>query len=223
MKKYIVLTLLILSAATIKSQVTISYSAGYGDYNMSKMKDLLQDRLSLISPQIDARIVDKFPGYVTHTIDVTFDDLKEGHQVGLKFSYLTTGGKTHYSDYSGQYYEKLTLNGYRIAGLYRYTFASLPALKTCKLSFFGELSPGLIFSKLDYEGLMGEEHIKDNLSSNMTGFTILPQVGANLRLPYGIGIHLTGGYDFEFGSKTVTKERANWSGIRLNGGVSYSF
>ena len=233
MKKHITLILLALVASmTANAQVRVSYSVGYGDYNMSDMNKILDATLSLGQMEIPVNlaITDRFPGYITHNIDAGYH-LKR-HEFGLKGTYMTTGGKIAYSDYSGKYYEKLILNGYRVGAMYRFHFLK-SKIGNLPLFLYGEVSPAITFTSLKYKALLSlpdydvnESNPEDNVSTNETGYSIQPMIGAQMFVTRNIFFIVSGGYDFEFGSKLSTANnmlRVDWSGFTVNGGVGFSF
>jgi len=231
MKKNIITTLLLLFALGANAQYNISYSVGYGSYKMNDMKDLLDYAFQSMRPSMPKglAIVDNFPPYITHTINASIK--RNRNEFGLSGSFLTTGGKIAYSDYSGKYIEKLTFTGYRIGTLYR-VYTDESKLGKCTLSFFGEVSPAIMFTHLGYKATLDiyEQNIhqegNDNISTNAAGFSIQPMFGGRLDVTRNISFSASLGYDFELGSKLSTTDnryRADWSGFRLNGGVIYSF
>ena len=233
MKKYITLIFLaILASATASAQVRVSYSIGYGDYKMDDMNRLLDASLSLIAMELPAgvTITDRFPGYITHSLDATYAFKR--HEIGLKGTYMTTGGKVAYSDYSGKYYEKLTLNGFRVGALYRFYFLKTH-IGTLPFSLYGEVSPAITFTSLKYKALLSlpkyeisESNEEDPISTKEMGYSVQPLIGGQLFLTHNIFFSLSAGYDFEFGSKLSTTNnmlRADWTGLRVNIGVGYSF
>lgn len=233
MKKYIITVLCVLIGVIgMHAQVSVSYSVGYGDYKMNDMNRLLDASLQAAQSSLPAglRITDNFPAYITHNLDVAYS--LNRHEVGLKGSYLTTGGKIAYADYSGKYYEKLTLNGYRVGGMYKFHFFRTQIGKQ-SFSIFGEVSPAITFTQLKYKALLSlpdynvqETNPEDNLSTNETGFSIQPLIGGQLFITKNLFTSISLGYDFEFGSKLETTNnvlRADWSGFRMNAGVGYKF
>lgn len=233
MKKYIAIIFLTLGAVlTANAQVSIAYSAGYGNYKMDDMHRLLEASLSSMKTQLPpgVRITDKFPGYITHNIDVTYR-LKR-HEIGLKGTYMTTGGKIAYSDYSGKYHETLTLNGFRVGALYRVHFLRTQ-IGNLPFSLYGEISPAVTFTGLKYDALLDlpdydvhETNPNDNVSTDETGFSIQPLIAGQLLVTRNIFISCSAGYDFEFGAKLSTinnQLRVDWSGFRGNLGLGFMF
>lgn len=231
MKKYIIATMFLLLCLGANAQFNISYAVGYGGYKMNEMKQLLETAFNTVvtTMPVGTRIVDNFPPYITHNLDLSYKFNR--HELGLKSSFLTTGGKIAYSDYSGKYVEKLTLNGYRVGAMYRINFGE-SKFDACTWSFFGELSPAITFTKLKYKATLDiydpkvHQTAPDNVSTNETGLSLQPLVGSKLSLTRTISFFVSLGYDFEFGSKLATTNdmyRADWSGFRLNGGTTFSF
>lgn len=233
MKKYILAVILTTGAIlSLNAQVSISYSAGYGNYKMEDMNRLLELSLSAMKSQLPpaVRITDNFPGYITHNIDAAYR-LKR-HEVGLKGTYMTTGGKIAYADYSGKYHEKFTLNGFRLGLMYRFHFAKIQ-MGNLPLSFYGELSPAVTFTSLKYAALLDlpdydvhETNPNNHIGTKEKGFSIHPLIGTQLQLSQNIFISCNGGYDFEFGAKlSTTKDqlRVDWSGFRANLGLGFIF
>jgi len=234
MRKSIVLILLLFISLGTKAQFSINYSVGYGDYKMSDLKALTQLAFDLgkESEQLPQglRLVDNFPAYVTHTMDALYRI--KMHEFGVKASYLTTGSKMAYSDYSGSYIEKIVTNGYRVGLMYRVHFHTLPINnKNYKVSFLAELSPALLFSSLKTEGEIkiydvNNEQSKENFSEDKikkTAYSIQPLAGTQLALYKHFLFTMTAGYDFSLGAKLNPLHRIDWSGFRFNLGVGYAF
>ena len=233
MRKSIVLILLLfigLDKGAIQHKLFISY----GDYIMSDLKDLTQLAFDLgkESEQLPQglRLVDNFPAYVTHTMDALYRI--KMHEFGVKASYLTTGSKMAYSDYSGSYIEKIVTNGYRVGLMYKVHFYTLPINnKNYKVSFLAELSPALLFSSLKTEGEIkiydvNNEQSKENFSEDKikkTAYSIQPLAGTQLALYKHFLFTMTAGYDFSLGAKLSPLHRIDWSGFRFNLGVGYAF
>lgn len=229
MKNYILLIFICLPFVAAKSQLKVEYSIGYGQYKMDDMKSYLTELQNSIKSQypLDVAVIDNFPSYVTHNVGIIYQ--LEKHGFGTNLTYLTTAGKLAYSDYSGEIMDKLTLNAYRVGLLYRYDFYQIQCGKKTNISFFGQLSPGITLTSLKTKGHIktgnDQKDIDDKykLNSNLTGFSVLPQLGVNLNLLYGLGVHISAGYDFEMGSniKHDNNAKVDWSGLRLQGGISY--
>ena len=232
MKKHFTLIFLALVLTmSVTAQIKVSYSIGYGDYKMESMRELLDASFQLVKAEFppEVRITDNFPGYITHNLDAAYN-LKK-HEFGLKGTFMTTGGKIAYSDYSGEYYEKVTINGYRVGAMYRFHFFK-SKIGTLPLTFYGELSPAITFTSLKYEALLSlpdyevHEIPEDKISTNEKGYSIQPLIGGQLFVTRNIFMTLNAGYDFEFGAElSIANDmyRVDWSGFRVNGGVGFSF
>lgn len=239
MKKYIFLIVFVLASFSAKAQFTISYSAGYGTYEMDDMKKLMSNGFTGLNskiPNIPFSLVSNFPGYVTHRADLSY--LIGQQEFGVTGSFLTTGGKIAYSDYSGEYIEKLTTNGIRIGALYRYYMPVGDIGSDGVISLYGELSPAAVFTKLKYKGhatIGGQtQDFTDEMGGNAVGISIQPMLGVKLNVTRNIGFHLAAGYDFSLlsnmkketmvnSTKIVYDLKMDWSGFRANAGVSYTF
>jgi hypothetical protein len=234
MKKYISLLILYLIIAfNANAQFSASYSLSYGNYKMDDMKDFLNNMTKAIEYQlsgIPVAVVDNFPGYIIHNLDLSYNIKR--HEIGFRGTYMTTGGKIAYSDYTGEYSETLLLNGFRLGANYRFYFPFVDSNKSGSLCLFAEISPGITFSKLksrEYIKIFDHRQETDeNLDLSTNGISLLPQLGIKWQIAKHIGIHLSGGYDFQLGSRfkyegAETKITSDWSGIRINGGVSFSW
>lgn len=229
MKKIAYTIICIFGMLSANAQVKVEYSAGYGCYKMSDMKGELGSILTELKTQypLDIAITDNFPNYVTHSIGVSY--ILSKHELGANLTYQTTAGRLAYSDYSGVLVDKLTLNAYRIGLCYRYHFHQFKLSEKASISFYGELSPGIAFSNLKSKGYIKVDNTsidlddKYRIASDMVGFSVLPQIGGSLSLPYGIGIQGSAGYDFNMGESTKHNKdiKADWSGFRISGGISY--
>ncbi|MDD4405285.1 MAG: hypothetical protein PHO36_10990 [Parabacteroides sp.] len=232
MKRIIIITFLTIISLGAKSQFSVNYSAGYASYKMNDMKELmtfsLQMGISSGNLPPNAKLVDIFPAYVMHTVDVGY---QSGNKVGgLKLSYMTTGSKIAVADYSGSYEEKLITNGYRMGVFYRHHFCNM-TIKQHSLSFFAELSPALTIATMKTKSKL-EINKSDNttltekaeeINQKKTGYSIQPLAGARFKLYNHLLLTASAGYDFEFGASLGSGYRMDFSGFRINAGVGYMF
>ncbi|GHV39600.1 hypothetical protein FACS1894179_04750 [Bacteroidia bacterium] len=229
MKKAILILCSIFFVLQIQSQITAKYSIGYGSYNMSDMEKYMEEAKSAILsivPGLNIVTTDKFPAYIIHTVNIGYKMQK--HEVGVVATYLNTAGKFSYSDYSGKISSEMRLSGYRGGLYYKYNFHVIEFNKNQRLSFYGELSPSLIFTKIKFKEEISPENdlIKgENKDLNNTSLSILPQVGIQYDITSYIGIFYSGGYDINLSSKVkeLDNNKVDWSGFRISGGISLSF
>lgn len=217
-KTTILTILLLLAGATCHAQFTVGYSIGYGNYNFSDLKDGFESSIDGMY-----KITDNFDAYITHNVDLgyRFDVI----EFGFKSSYVTTGAKASYEDYSGYLYTQASLRGFR-QGLYLRLFL----YDEKRFSCFFEISPALMFSEADLEA-GGFIHAapsvgyKEKESHSVTSFHVQPLIGAKYKLNDRFSLLVTGGYDFYV--DTFNKEKAafkpDWQGFRINAGISYQF
>lgn len=234
MRKYILSFILILTFSVgAKAQLSVGYSVGYGSYDMDEMKRLLGSMKLALSGQfsdLPFAVADNFPGHVTHSLDLAYRI--KAHEIGLRGTYLTTGGNVAYSDYTGKYSAKLTVNGYRLGLNYR-VYVPTVEVGSGMLSFYAELSPGVMFTNLKSEEYMRifdqTQYADEELDATATVFTILPQVGFKWDVLPSLGIHIGAGYDIQVTNSNFeyrglrSNVKPEWSGIRINGGISYTF
>lgn len=247
MKKYIFIVSLMLISIGSQAQFTISYSAGYGDYRMKELKDGVKAAFISLQEQLPAnlKILDNYPGYINHNVALSY--IRDNHEAGVTGTFLTTGAKIAYSDFSGEFTQKSTLNGYRVGVLYRFLHPVANPWPLGTLYVFGELSPAVTFSRYKENG---QVIVSNSLLSRSSGkgkvtqYSVTPAVGVRLNVTPNIGFQASAGYDFSFDGegvfnyesatnisggnnatydKGVAGWKSDWSGIRFNLGVLYTF
>lgn len=239
-----------------KAQFTVSYSAGYGSYRMKDLKDGVDAAFLKMkeSMPVNLKIMDNYPGYINHNITLSY--IRQNHEAGVTGSFLTTGAKIAYSDYSGEVMQKSTLNGYRVGILYRFLYPVANPWPLGTLSVFAEVSPAVIISRYKEKGqtaITNSLLSRSSAKGNVTQYSVAPAIGARLNITPNIGFQLSAGYDFGFDGegtldyesaitqlsntgndlssggnntnyqKGVAEWKSDWSGIRINLGVSYTF
>jgi len=211
-------------AVDAKSQViNLDINLGYGFYDLEDIKNLQNSILTSVNiPNVKA--VEKFPNNIYYSISVNhFINNKNG--VGIGFTYLTTGGRNHLADYSGEYKLDMLLNGYKIGPKFQHAFFLVN-----KMGVWLQLEGGAIISKLNVNEaliILDEEISKDQMDFKSKGLFVEPSLKVSYNVVDRLNIHFSGGYDFNFkgnmrleGKETAIT--ANWSGIRLFFGIDYS-
>lgn len=228
MNKYITLIILLLLSASIKAQLSVSYSAGYGQYQMGDMKNLANSVIGSVSGGLGGKLkmTDNFPAYITHSGEITYQ--LNRHELGISGGYMTTGAKYAYADYSGNYNAKIVAEAYKIGLIYKYHFYDT-RIADAPFSLFLSFAPSAVLTDVNIkeEANLYEQNIhekmKENLISSKFGFSMQPMVGCRLVLLDRLLIQASAGYDFELGARIGPGYRVDWSGFRLNGGLGIKF
>ncbi|NDV59351.1 hypothetical protein [Bacteroides sp. 519] len=233
MKKIIIAILFFTLTISVNAQFSIGYSVGYGTYDMGDMKDMLKDmqKVPIQTPdfqttELQLYIVDKFPGYITHQIEAGYK-LKR-HEFGLKFMYMTTGGKLSLADYSGEYNIKAIMNGFKQEAFYRYYLLS----DNQPFNFYLDVVPGIVINNFKLKEnikLYDGDSASDNINMHGVNFSVTPAIGASYRINSLLAVRASAGYEINFPNAELEKDdyklyyKSNWSGLRLSAGVSLYF
>jgi hypothetical protein len=220
-----------------RTEAQVFVKLNYNFYNMGSLKDLQRELLSDLTTQgIDAKITESFPAHLGFQIGLLFLLNPSGDRdlwLGGFYDYATTGGRVHYSDYSGEVGVDQVANAYSVGAT-----IALSASDDELLKLDVSLSARLIFSDLDNEFLLriGDEEQKETLSFSSFSFGVEPAIipsivlsDFNLGLPvsYLVAIPTTLEYSRNSNAYLVNKSgdkvSIDWSGFKLGLLVKYSF
>ena len=106
MKNYIRFTsifliLFFVSEKSYTQEIVVGYSLGYGAYQMGDMKNLQEINVKEMQETVkNYKSTETFPNNLFQNayLGVKFSI----HEIGLRYDYLTTAGRSHLRDYSGE-------------------------------------------------------------------------------------------------------------------------
>lgn len=230
MKKVLILLLIVCALPSAKSQVGFGYRIGHGSYKMSAMSSLLvqiQRDLQQEFP-VPMMVTDDFPNHYNHFAEVSYS--KRNSDLGVNFTYLSTGGRVAYSDYSGELAYNLHAVGYRFGLHYRNFYFQTNPDQDKNLSLFIELSPGITQNDISSQGYYRTETGRNELAekyminSKSTGLSINTYNGIQWNIIRSFGINLGVGYQAELSGKVKDSDtKIDWSGVRVGLGLNYKF
>jgi len=217
--------LFLLFPAILNAQfVAFQYDFGYGSYKLEDVR-AIHDRIrSVVMWQIGARTMENFPNHYIHS--GAFGYIAGQHNFGISGAYLTTGGRVHVADYSGEYKTDMVLTGTRFGGFYRYY-----TLKESKwLNMYLQIAPGVLQSrlKIDEKFMLGDRKItEEKLYFFSRGMYIEPSAGVCFKLlkwshlSFGCGYEINAWgkmeqYNISNNSlKYQGDDKIRWDGFRL--------
>lgn len=115
----------------------LKFSAGLASNGMEDMKSLQKYILSTYP--VEGRITSSFPPYTSSSL-VFFMQLYDQVRVGGGYSYSTTGGKSDYTDYSGNLSTEMVATSHRLGGYLAYTVLGGDRVDLC---LFGKVEANL--------------------------------------------------------------------------------
>jgi hypothetical protein len=213
------LLLIILStiAVSLYSQtIRITYETGYGFYSLNNLKTV-QINISKQLNELPVKAVVQFPDYINHSASIGLY-LDKNNIFGINASYLTTGGRNHLSDYSGEYKLDMILNGYQL-GIESEHIFNLGNKFDMNLNF----KMGLIKSYLDISEYLIINGLDSNTSTEnytQTNFFLEPNLNVSYKIINSIAFKVGLGYNLN--TSTFNRELIDWSGFRPRIGISYS-
>ena len=216
-KLYLLLMICFTTLCGSSQTLRISYESGYGTYNLRNLK-ALQIYMSGQINGLPVKALVRFPGYINHSASVGYY-LSKNNFVGINVSYLTSGGRNHLSDYSGEYKLDMILNGYQIGIEGEHIFKL-----DHKFDINANIKIGYIKSNLNIT-----EYIKINdLDSSATSSQYKQKsyfLEPNLSVSYNFNkaIAVKAGVGYNLNSSAFNNNLIDWTGLRTRLGIAYSF
>ncbi|WP_276366316.1 hypothetical protein [Chryseolinea sp. H1M3-3] len=221
MRKLHILLFWLLSAESY-AQLEVSAGAGVGWFSMRELGELQKAIQS--SYPVDAKITEEFPAYVIYDAEIVWKVNSSGF-LGLYYQYGSTGGRTHYEDFSGEVYsdQLLHYNTLALSVAQELTFEN-------DLQFRFDVHPGATFTNLKIiEGSrIGDVSHRESYKFHSINATLQPTL--ELQKTWGqFGIKAHAGFHFAvYAGKLKFNENkqnyltvgndpvvANWNGFRL--------
>jgi hypothetical protein len=231
MKRILLLILVIVVSTYSKAQKPgIELEFGIGGYKMNNLKELntyIQKEVAF-----KTAVTDNFPVFPFFKASAFL--LTNQKQIGLAFSFHSTGSRISAIDYSGEYRYDNLLKAYKLG-----IFIQAPARKLGKFQVEGRLEGGVIYSELRNEQyLQLYDTIYINNSFMFKSINSFLEPGLRLSIPiFSLKLGVYAGYMLQFGKKgfyiedrnttQVTNPATNsvlkpeWDGFRLSVSLAY--
>jgi hypothetical protein len=100
--------LILVCSEAVAQNVSAEFQAGTGTYTMNDLKDF--NRVIKEDIPFDTKIVSDFPPFLNYA--ACFKLQVNNANLGLVYSFQTTGSRISGQDYSGEYYFDMTINGH---------------------------------------------------------------------------------------------------------------
>jgi hypothetical protein len=229
MKKHIKLIAVILCVFVpvfVQAQeIVAGYSFGYGKYLLDDMKTLQEKGVKNAQTIFkNYKSTETFPEGFFH--DAYFGVKFSFHEIGLKYDYLTSGGRNHLADYSGEISEDVLVSGNALGLYYKIHFFSLPLNNLFRLTAHAGIATGAIYNKMDdkqffslydpksninggygyiVNGNTGDfEEIDETIKYRSTNWYVQPNIGIQLGFKNKIFLNISAGYLFDNPGKLQT-------------------
>jgi hypothetical protein len=205
------------------------YSLGKANYQMGDMKSLLENDVKNLVKEINNNYQTDFKYKNTENFpNGLFHDAYAGvqfsfHEIGLQYNYLTTGGRNHLADYSGELRRDIVFSGDALGLYYKYRFLSIPLSGNFRFSAYAGVATGAIFNQghSDYLfdlydpqipssggiGWIGEfEKTDESYELYSTNWYVQPNIGLQFWLKNTISLNINAGYLFDSPGKIRTAD-----------------
>jgi hypothetical protein len=233
MKNVILILAVSFPAICFAQQVQVSFSTGWATFNMQSMR-AHQAELQSQFP-VNVKIVESFPSFLHYEVAVTAA-INMRFKVGLAGGYSSTGGRMHYSDYSGEITcEQLARSGMlAVRGDMRLN-------KSENFPIYVTLKAGVATGRydLDVQSRVNDEEETDHQRFQSMNIFIEPGIILNKRIYRFIYATVNAGYNLNVSKgKLYWTENKNfhlfldengddvqldWSGVRASCGLTFSF
>lgn len=212
-------------------EIKIGFQSGYGKYSMTGLDDYCKRSFNYDLP---TKIVSDFPGYLYYrpSIVVKFEDIN----IGLIYTFQSTGARKSYKDYSGEYLLDMLVKS-NCPGIYM--DLSIKTIKKTQLSIYSIL--GATFSHLNINNFLElSDSVLQKFNRNYKAYNWFVEPGISINYPFEqfeIGANF--GYNIRFNlheyyyvnddevklinTKDNDPINPDWNGIRLGFSIQYRF
>jgi len=218
-----------------KTQETFHVEVGYSKFSLSDLKsfqkEIYKDILKGLGGELDIpiKIVDNFPGYLSYRFEY-YNPFFRKQGIGLFLEYNSSGGRIHYSDYSGEISVKQLIQG----------FSSGISIKNQILpSFTGELYYSIYldatYNILDIEEKtrLGTSHQESNTQFASLSLGVEPSIyfkkdilenkffviSFGYRVTHDFGLTLSNNDEAKLKDSSANQVRVQWDGWKISTGI----
>lgn len=219
--------IVIVSAQSISPTFSIRLLGGYNTYKMSDLVKLQETIVTGIRSDIDipVKAVESFPAYYNFQLQL-FLLSYNSYSFGVMYDYASTGGRIHYSDYSGQIKIDQLVFQKSFGGILKKTFTDSGSVISGALNLKGFL----IWSQMEYSEFLEIGSSSDETSYtfksfslgiepaidffvNMDGFLVGMEMGYRLVVPTDFTLESNSDATLENNGDSV---KAQWNGFNVS-------
>lgn len=219
----ILLLLLLLSCrfGYAQPEVNVELKTGYGAYAMGALRPITTEYRT--NTNYAVKITDNFPAFVNFGASGSI--VLESWEFGVDYTYLSTGARAHYEDYSGELGFDQLAKAHAISSFARYSLLRKP-----KFQLKASLALSYYISQLDMNQYfrIGEEKQEDRFEVVSGSVAMTPMAGSVFKITKSIYTGFRVGYCVDLkGGLHVRKDKelkllddagdqihTDWSGIR---------
>jgi hypothetical protein len=225
-KSIAIILCLFISICLQAQEIVTGYSLGYGKYFLDDLKTLQEKSVESVQEIFENyKSTETFPEGLFH--NAYFGVKFSFHEIGLKYDYLTSGGRCHLADYSGEIKEDLTVLGNAFGLYYKIHFLSLPLNNRFRLTAHAGIATGAIYNKIENKSLFALnnpeslpsgfypgyvqigvnqefEKIDETINIYSTNWYVQPHIGIRLGFKNTVFLNIDAGYLFDNPGKLQT-------------------
>jgi hypothetical protein len=231
MKRTTILFFLLLSitAKLFSQELNLGFEFGLGSYKMQDLKEINDNNLN--SLPFDARITDNFPLYYYYKPSLMFS-ISSAISLGIAWSYHSTGSRISLVDYSGEYAFDTRIRSSSPAVIAEFSYP----VTVFRIAFSNEV--GIESSTADFNELLRIGTQIDKTNYIFKSINVYYEPALKIKYPLAaFRFDLVLGYHIDLSEENLSKSdnskihlqlsdnrlaRANWSGVRLGAGISYT-
>ncbi|MDR0680911.1 MAG: hypothetical protein LBG15_03530 [Dysgonamonadaceae bacterium] len=238
--KSIAIILCLFIPVVIQAQeIVAGYSLGYGKYLLGDLKTMQEKSVEGVQNIFENyKSTETFPEGLFH--DVSFGVKFSIHEIGLKYDYLTSGGRNHLADYSGEIKEDMIASGDALGLYYKIHFLSFPLNNHFRLTAHAGVATGAIYNKLNdkrfftlydpkphYSNFYNDRFINYNtefdefdefdetVKFRSTNWYVQPNIGVQLEFKNTVFLNISAGYLFDNQGKLQTAYESTIENIEI--------
>jgi hypothetical protein len=232
-KSIAIIFCLFISTVVQAQEIVAGYSLGYGKYLLGDLKSIQEKEVETVQNNIlkNYKSTETFPNGLFH--NACFGVKFSIHEIGLKYDYLTSGGRNHLADYSGEIKEDLTASGNALGLYYKIHFLSFPLNNHFLLTAHAGVATGTIYNKLNAKQFFTlydpkfypyEEYIVYNpefkeidetIKFRSTNWYVQPSIGIQLEFKKTLFLNISAGYLFDNQGKLQTASENTVENVEL--------
>lgn len=216
MKKILLIIFTILTASVYSQTLRLTYETGFGNYGLENLKKY-QESLSHQINGLPVKMIAQFPDYFNHSASIGFY-LDKNVIFGLNTSYLSTGGRNHISDYSGEYKLDMLLHAFQFGMESEYIYNM-----DSKWDMNFNIKMGVVSSTMNVTEYFTIYNVDSNTETQkVTQISVFIEPNLNVSYHLYKGIALKAGLGFNLNTVTFQGAMIDWTGLRPRIGVAYS-